>query len=226
MFLRRIVPAEVLTCISAAGRFASMEFYQPLIGLLGGIGAGKSTAAACFSRLGCGLIDADRIAHQILQKPEVIQKITDLFGTEVLSETGLADRKKLASAAFSSQAALDALTGIIHPLVLARCEEIIRQFRQDPSVRGIVLDMPLLVEVGWDKHCDALVFMDCSQALRNRRIGKKREMDSDQQKKRENFQISLDKKKKMANFIIDNNSDESELAKQVEKVFSAIRDRR
>jgi dephospho-CoA kinase len=203
-----------------------MEFYQPLIGLLGGVGAGKSAAAACFARLGCGLIDADRIAHQILQEPPVIRRVTDLFGTEILSQTGLPDRKKLASVAFASQTALDALTGIIHPLVLARCEELIQRFRRDPSIRGIVLDMPLLAEVGWEKRCDALVFIDCDRILRTRRMSTKRQIDVDQQKKRENFQISLDKKKKMANFIIDNNSDESELAKQVEKVFSAIRDRR
>ena len=62
--------------------------------------------------------------------------------------------------------------------------------------------------------------------MRSRRIGRQKQIDIEQQKKRENFQISLDKKKKMANFIIDNNSDESELAKQVRKVFSAIRGRR
>jgi len=203
-----------------------MKPASPLIGLLGGIGAGKSTAAACFVRLGCGLIDADRLAHEVLQKPEIVQSVVERFGSGILSDSGLVDRKKLATVAFSSQTALDALTGIIHPPVLARCEKMLEQFQRDPTLTGIVLDMPLLVEVGWDKRCDALVFIDCRRPLRSRRIGRQKQIDIEQQKKRENFQISLDKKKKMANFIIDNNSDESELAKQVRKVFSAIRGRR
>lgn len=193
---------------------------------MGGIGSGKSAAAACFSRLGCGLIDADRIAHECLRHPQVMEGITALFGSGILTETGEVDRKKLASLAFASQANLDALTAIIHPLVLNRCEQLIQQYERDSAVSGVVLDMPLLVEVGWDKRCDALVFIDCRQTLRNQRISQKKGLDKEQQKKRENFQISLDKKKKMATFVIDNNSDESELAKQVEKVFSAIRDRR
>lgn len=202
-----------------------MKSSRPLIGLLGGIGAGKSAAAACFSRLGCGVIDADRIAHEVLNQPDVIRRIADCFGADILSHTGSVDRKRLAAKVFVCRENLDALAGIVHPLVLTRCEEMLEQFWQDPSIQGVILDMPLLVEVGWDKRCDVLVFIDCCPSIRSQRTAFKG-LDDQQQKKRENFQISLDKKKKMATFIIDNNSDESELAKQVEIVFSAIRDRR
>ena len=197
-----------------------------LIGLIGGIGSGKSTAAMYLTQYGCGLIDADQIAHAVLDRPEMIREITAVFGRQVISSAGHIDRKQLAEIVFSSQEKLNRLTELIHPRVLICCEELIRQFEQDPTVEAIVLDMPLLFEVGWEKRCDFLVFIDCSEAKRAERLRKKGVLDIEQQKKRENFQISLDKKKMMAHYIIDNNSDESELAKQVETVFSAIRDRR
>ena len=199
---------------------------KPLIGLIGGINSGKSTAAACFAHLGCGLVDADQIAHEVLVRPEVIRKITELFGRQVLLPNGLIDRRKLALEAFAGREKLDTLSRIIHPLVLARCETMIRHFQQNPSLEGIVLDMPLLLEVGWENRCDVIVFVDCDPEKRAKRAAKKGVLDIEQQKKRENFQISLDKKKEIAQYILDNNSDESDLAKQVENVFSAIRDRR
>ncbi len=197
-----------------------------LIGILGGIGAGKSTAAACFSRLGCGVISADQIAHEILDQPEVIGEITTLFGDEIRTPAGWIDRSKLAGLVFSCREKRDALNRIVHPPVLARCEAMIERFGRDPAMPAIVLDVPLLMETGWEKRCDVLVFIDCREEKRAERMQKKGVPDTEEQKKRENFQISLDKKKEMAHYILDNNSDESELAKQVEAVFSAIRGRR
>ena len=84
-----------------------------------------------------------------------------------------------------------------------------------------MLDMPLLVEVGWDKRCDKLIFVDCEQKLRLDRA-KKMGFDKNQVKIRENFQISLDKKANVVDNTIENNSDFSALAQQVAKIFSYI----
>lgn len=196
----------------------------PVIGLLGGIGAGKSTAARCFKRLGCGLIDADSIAHQVLEEPAVIEKLSQRFGPAVVGEDGRIDRKKLASVVFESTEKVQELNKIVHPAVLDRCESLLEAYRRQGV--PVVVDMPLLAEVGWDRRCDVLVFVDCSEELRSLRSRQQRHLEADEQKKRENFQISLDKKKQMAQYILTNNSEESELAKQVEKVFSAIQERR
>jgi dephospho-CoA kinase len=211
-----------LTKQRGAAIFKPMKGGFPVIGLLGGIGSGKSTAARCFARLGCAVIDADAIAHQVLREPAVIREIAERFGPGVLGADGQVDRKKLAEMVFSSKEKLEMLNQIVHPLVLGRCEELLRRYQQEG--KPVVIDMPLLAEVGWDKRCDVLVFVDCPEELRLQRIRQRGEGDGGEQKKRENFQISLDKKKKMAQYILENNSEESELFEQVEKVFSAIRD--
>ena len=194
---------------------------KPIIGILGGIGSGKSTVAAEFAKLGCKVIDADKIAHELLDEPSVKEKVVGLFGRSILNPEGKIDREKLAEVVFADSEKLSLLNAIIHPLVLQRAEEIIEQYNRQNQVKAIMLDMPLLVEVGWDKRCDKLIFVDCEKKLRLDRA-KKLGFDKNQVKIRENFQISLDNKANLADNTIENNSDFSVLAKQVVNIFSYI----
>jgi dephospho-CoA kinase len=139
---------------------------KPIIGILGGIGSGKSTVAGEFAKLGCKVIDADRIAHELLDRNTVKEKIVGLFGEAVLDSSGRIEHKKLAGVVFSDGDKLASLNGIIHPLVLARAQELIEQYNQQNQVKAIVLDLPLLVEVGWAGRCDKLIFVDCEQKIR------------------------------------------------------------
>ena len=95
------------------------------------------------------------------------------------------------------------------------------KYKQQNHVKAIVLDMPLLVEVDWDKRCDKLIFINCEKKLRLKRA-KKLGFDENQVKIRENFQISLDNKASVADNTIDNNSDFSVLTRQVKDIFSYI----
>jgi dephospho-CoA kinase len=194
---------------------------KPVIGILGGIGSGKSTVAAEFAKLGCKVIDADRIAHELLDELAVIEKITGLFGQAALDSSGKINRKELARLVFADVQKLEALNRIIHPPVLQRTQEFIEKFVSSDQVKAIVLDMPLLVEVGWHKRCDKLIFVNCEKKLRLQRA-KKMGFDENQVKIRENFQISLDNKASLADNTIENNSDFSALAKQVTDIFSYI----
>ena len=196
---------------------------KPVIGILGGIGSGKSTIAAEFAKLGCQVIDADRIAHELLQELPVREKVVSLFGRTVLDSSGKIDRRKLAEIVFADDHMLTSLNRIIHPLVLQRTQELIERFKSQNQIKAIVLDMPLLVEVGWHKKCDKLIFVDCEQKLRQERA-KKKGFDKKQIKIRENFQISLDNKASLADNTIENNSDFSAIAKQVTGIFSYIVD--
>ena len=196
---------------------------KPVIGILGGIGSGKSTIAAEFAKLGCKVIDADRIAHELLEELPVREKVLGLFGQAVLDSSGKIDRKKLADAAFADHKILTSLNTIIHPLVLQRAQELIEQSRSQNQVKAIVLDMPLLLEVGWHKRCDKIIFVNCEQKLRLERA-KKMGFDKNQVKIREKFQISLDNKASLADNTIENNSDFSAIAKQVTGIFSYIVD--
>jgi dephospho-CoA kinase len=195
---------------------------KPIIGILGGIGSGKSTVTGEFVKLGCKAIYADRIVHQLFEQEQVKKQIATVFGESIYDSAGKIDRRKLADIVFSDGHKLSLLNSIIHPLVLARAEELIGQYKDEPEVKAIVLDMPLLVEVGWEKLCDKLVFVDCKPKIRAERVKKAGVFSKNQLKIRENFQISLDKKKTITDNTIDNNSDFPALVRQVANVFTEI----
>jgi len=195
---------------------------KAIIGIIGGVGSGKSTVAAEFGKLGCAVIDADKIAHELLEEKAAKKKIVGLFGQAILDSAGKIDHRKLADVVFADADKLSSLNKIIHHLVLGRAEELIRQYNRQNEVKAIVLDMPLLVEVGWAKRCDKLIFVDCKRQLRVDRAKKMGVFDENQLKIRENFQISLDNKVAIADNTVDNNSDFSALARQVTDIFSYI----
>ena len=196
---------------------------KPVIGILGGIASGKSTVAAEFAKLGCKVIDADDIAHKLLETEPVKEKIAACFGRAVLDSAGKIDHKKLAAVVFGDLDKLSSLNEIIHPFVLRRAEELMELYSRQDQVKAIVLDMPLLVEVGWATRCDRLVFVDCRRKLRALRAEKKG-FDQNQLKIRENFQISLDSKVGLADNTVVNNSDFSALVRQVADIFSDVTD--
>ena len=111
---------------------------------------------------------------------------------------------------------------MMHTLVLSRVEQLIEQYNRQNQVKAIVLDMPLLAEVGWAKRCDRLIFVDCKRQLRMDRAKKMGTFDENQLKIRENFQISLDNKANIADNTVDNNSDLAALTKQVADIFSCV----
>ena len=199
-----------------------MDNRKKIIGILGGIGSGKSSVAGEFGRLGCGVIDADRIAHELLEKDEIIDRLKEAFGEGILDSNGKIQRGRLSEVVFEDQANVTKINEIIHPQVIAKAQEQIVEFNIQDKIKAIVLDAPLLVEVGWHKRCDKLVFVACKDQIRAHRNQKKGAFSIKQQKKRENFQISLDNKAKIADYIVDNNSDLSALSKQIVMIFSII----
>lgn len=193
-----------------------------IIGLLGGIASGKSTVAGCFARLGCAVIEADKLAHAVLEEEDVKETVLGLFGHGIQDTDGRVNRKSLAGIVFKDSTALQQLNGLIHPRVMAEVRRLIEVYRQNPQVKGIVLDVPLLAEAGGLELCDAIIFVDTDTPVRLKRWQKNTHYDEIELKKRENFQISLDKKKSLAHYIVSNNSDASEVAGQVAQLFSSI----
>ena len=194
---------------------------KPIIGILGGVASGKSTVAAEFVKLGCKVIDADKIAHEVLEEKTVKEKILESFDPTILDQEGKINRRKLAEIVFADAEKLALLNTIIHPLVLERADKLIKKYNKQNQVRAIVLDIPLLVEVGWHERCNKIIFIDCEPELRAKRA-KKMGFNKNQLKNRENFQISLDKKVKLTDNIIENNSGFSALVRQVADIFSYI----
>ena len=198
---------------------------KPIIGILGGICSGKSTVAAEFAKLGCEVVDADKIAHELLDRKDIKERVVGLFGETIIDAAGKIDPRKLADIVFADADKLSSLNEITHPFVLERAEELIKQYNRQNQVKAIVLDMPLLAEVGWAERCDKLIFVDCKRQLRINRAKKMGVFDENQIKIRENFQISLDNKIAGTDNTIDNNSGFSALARQVTDIFSCIMDK-
>lgn len=195
---------------------------KPIIGIIGGIASGKSTVAAEFGKLGCAVISADAIAHDLLMEEPVRDRVCELFGREILQPCGRIDRRKLAQLVFADESRLAALNKVIHPRVLQRTEELISKYNDCAHAKAIVLDMPLLIEVGWANRCDRLIYVRCD---RDRRAGRLRDrglLDEREIEIRENFQISVDKKAELADNTIDNNSDFLTLVRQIQDIFSDI----
>ena len=195
---------------------------KTVIGILGGICSGKSTVAREFGRLGCGVVDADAIAHELLEDSDIKKQIKEAFGEGIFDDAGLVKREELAEKAFEDEQAVAKINGIIHPQVLSRCADLIAEFNRRSDIRAVVLDIPLLAEAGWLKECEKLVFVECETEIRACRAAQKGHFSKKQLKKRENFQIFLDKKKKIADYIVDNNSGLSATAEQVVRIFTII----
>jgi dephospho-CoA kinase len=149
-----------------------------VVGLIGRIGAGKSTLARLLAARGADVIDADRIAHDALADEEVRRAIAARFGGGVLAADGCIDRAALARLVFGPtadhEAALRDLEAIVHPRVRRRIEAELDRLRRLPPTeadrRVVVLDVPLLVRAGWAARCDRLLVIDCDEAERQRRL--------------------------------------------------------
>jgi len=113
--------ANTLAALGESGK-------KPIIGILGGMCSGKSTVAAEFGKLGCAVIDADRIAHELLGESDIRRKVVAAFGKEILNEAGQISRAKLADAVFSDTEKLMLLTVLLHPPVLERVEGLIADY--------------------------------------------------------------------------------------------------
>jgi dephospho-CoA kinase len=195
---------------------------KPVIGIVGGIGAGKSAAAAEFAALGCQVIDADAVGHALLKEPAVKAELKKRWGEGVFGADGNVDRSALARIVFDDKVELEALNSIIHPRMRERMERLIAAAMSDASVKGVILDAAVLFEAGWDDLCTHVVFVSAPREVRLRRLPAKAGQDAGRLAAREKFQISLDKKARKCDYDIDNSSSVPRLRKQVGELFLRI----
>ena len=195
---------------------------KPVIGLLGGVGAGKSTVAAELGELGCAVIGGDAIGHELLTDPEVIRQLRERWGDRIFSTNNTVDRKALAAIVFEDHHELDSLSAILHPRIRRRIEERIAAIGPDASIPAAVLDAAVLLEAGWDDLCTHLVFVDAPAPDRCRRTLKHRGWDRKMWQDRENSQISLDNKRNHCDYSIVNSSSVSRLHKRIRELFQGV----
>lgn len=193
-----------------------MRHMRPrVIGIMGGVVSGKSTVAEMLGSLGAKVIDADRMAHELLEKPEVKEKVLERWGKGILDTEGRIDRAKLADIVFSDGKALKELTGLLHPPLL----ETIRKEAERNESRPLVLDAALLLETGLDEVCDLLVFVETGQELKEERA-RLRGWPRGEVQRREGFQSPESQKRKKAHFVVNNDSSKEETFRQLKDFWN------
>ncbi|MDD5439494.1 MAG: dephospho-CoA kinase [Candidatus Omnitrophica bacterium] len=186
-----------------------------LIGVTGSMGSGKTTVARILEKAGAVVIDADVLAQKAIAKPPVRKAIARCFGNDVVTGT-LIDRRKLAEKVYNDRKSLDRLCRIVHPPVLKAIADEIRRLKR----RLVVVDAPLLIESGLHKKMDKVIVVHVPQKTAVRRC-LKRGFTADDVKRRMRFQMPFSRKKKYADFIIDNRGSVAETGAKVAAVLQA-----
>jgi dephospho-CoA kinase len=197
------------------------ESSLPVIGVVGGVGSGKSLAAQCLTELGCALIDADKLGHEVLQEDQVVAAVRQRWGDDVLTRTGQVDRRALGEIVFADPAELAVLSEITWPCIGRRIRERIDEHVRRRDVPAVVLDAAVLFEAGWNTMCTHTVFVDAPEDLRLRRV-LDRGWSEGVWRKREKSQISLDAKRRRCYATVDNSSSLAHLRTQIRRLFSRI----
>jgi dephospho-CoA kinase len=199
-----------------------MERGKPIIGICGGIGSGKSRVAAEFEKLGCVVIDADRLTHEILQLPETLKTLQHWWGQDVTDAEGRPDRRKIADIVFADGEQRRRLEGLVHPLIHKRRAAMIRAVEKDPAVTAIVIDSPLLLESDLDRECDTVVFVSASDSTRQQRLSAARGWSAEELRRREGWQLSPAEKRTRAEFVVENDGPDDALRPQVAEVLRRV----
>ena len=220
--------ADKNTCKETAREPKRAKGSIPVIGLAGGIGSGKTLVAGQLAEMGCAVIDVDQLAKELRDLPKTLRALNRSLGDQIFTEDGRIDEKALAELVFSGaeqvrgDTLLSRLNAIIHPLVAAKCRELIEQSRLQQDHLAVVLDAPLLFEAHLDRCCDVIIFIQSKPELRSRRVRTDRGWTKKQWSQREKAQILLDKKADLSDYIVENNSSKTDLRCHIQRLFPRI----
>lgn len=187
------------------------------VALTGGIGSGKSTVTQLFEELGTPVIDADIIAHQLVEKGKpALKQIQKTFGNEIIQPDGSLNRQKLREQVFSNETQKKKLESILHPLIYLRISTLLDKLNNNYCI----ISIPLLFETQMTDFVDRIVVIDCPLATQIERVKKRDQLTEDRIMSIIDSQVSREYRKARANDIIENGSTLSNLAVQVKKLHN------
>lgn len=191
------------------------------VGLTGGIASGKSAVLKHFERLGAATIDSDVIAHQLIAPGQpAYQEVIDAFGEEYLRPDGSLDRQKLGEVVFSDPDSMARLNSILHPRVLERESEILRDLAGSPNAPELaVTDAALMVEVGSYQRYATLIVTYCPPDIQLGRLMQRDGLTRDEALQRISTQLSPLKKVQYADYVIVTSYTLASTQQQVEKIY-------
>ena len=205
------------------------------VGLTGGIASGKSAVGEMFVALGAHLVQADRLAHQVMDPGEpVYNQVVRHFGREILNPDGSINRPKLAELAFGAPdlpedqrgSRVAELNRIVHPAVIRSQEEWMQAVGAQDRNAVAIVEAALILEAGMDKRFDRLIVVTCAPEQRAARFAARQKMDLESANKevqrRMAAQLSDEKKVKAADYVIDNSGSLATTREQVAEVWKKL----
>lgn len=194
-----------------------------VIGLTGGIGSGKSSVLKELKRLGAKVIDADKISREIVRPhSSAWKKIVKEFGKKILKKNKQIDRHILGQLIFSDNSKRKILERITHPAIIARVKKQVKALKRKNRKSVIVIDAPLLFEAKLEKMMDKVVVVWCDKKCQVERLLKKTSLQRPEILKRIKAQMPIEKKKKMADLLINNSNDIKALKLKTKQIWDKI----
>lgn len=201
---------------------------KPVIGIVGGIGSGKSLVAQLIAEYGPGpvkVIDADRIGHDALRQPAIREAVLQRW-PEVGEPNGEVSRRRLGQIVFSTTedglSQRHELESIVFPWIGEKIQQELDAAQADPSIRLIVLDAAIMLETGWNKVCDRIVYVHAPRSQRLARLAESRGWEPAELARRESAQMSLPAKEGLAHHTLDNSGNPEFLREQVVALLNEI----
>jgi dephospho-CoA kinase len=196
----------------------------PTIGLVGGIGSGKSAVARLWRESGCCVCESDQLAREALGDATIRAALVERWGSSIVSRDGGADgsldRAAIARIVFADPSERRALESLTHPWIERTRRAMFAA--APPGTPAFVIDAPLLLEVGLDRECDAVVFVDAPRRDRLERVRANRGWSEPELDRRENAQWPLDRKRSRATHIIANDGDLAALEERAAATLRSI----
>ncbi len=192
-----------------------------IVGLTGGFGAGKSFVASLFKKLGAKVVDADKLGHKALNKGSAAYgRIIAAFGKNILNPDMLINRKALAGIIFANRKNLAKLNRIVHPGII---RDIVKRIDGAAKSEVLIVDAPLICETNITGLMNVLIVVKVSKKNQIERCSNKFGMEEKDVCKRIAMQMPLNKKVRMADYIVDNDGTKEDTEKQVRKIWQEIK---
>jgi len=194
------------------------------VGLTGGFASGKSFVGEALAGLGCHLIKADAIGHQVIEPGgEAYGPVLQEFGPGVLNDQGFIDRKKLAKVVFSDPERLAMLNSLVHPAVIRREDELLAGLERSDPGGIVVVEAAIMIEVGTYRRFQRLIVSTCTQEKQIERAMKRDNLTREDVLARIERQMPLWQKETYADYIIDTSGERDDTLTQVREVWESLR---
>jgi|ERR1043165_1051357 dephospho-CoA kinase len=193
------------------------------VGLTGSIAVGKSFVLGVLRELGARTVDADQIARECVEPGTPgLTAVVKEFGAGVLNPDGLLDRAKLGAVVFAEETKREKLNSILHPFIITRQDEIMRQWEIETPKAIAVVDAALMIESGGYQRFDKLIVVHCEPEIQIQRLMKRNTLSREEAERRVKAQMPQEEKMKYADYLIDTSEDFQNTRKQVEELWREL----